>query len=186
VSTVVLRLLTVRRALGTVLLIALVVLVGCAPPAAAPTPAAPPTPTAVHAEAIATFESGPIPTQFAVAAATSIAASPVQITAVDVDSANPENTGITLHNSGTRPVDLSNWLLLINSYRARFPTTNYMTLAPNSDKIVHLSSSSTPVVGDNIYLGVSSVSAGMGLFTSGNQVLLLDNENKVASQYQVP
>ena len=164
----------------------MVLLIGCVPPATAPTPTVPPPPTAVHAEAIATFESGPIPTQFAVAAATSIAASPVQITAVDVDSAHPENTGITLHNNGTRPVDLSNWLLLVNSFRARFPATDYMTLAPNSDKIVHLSSSSTPVVGDNLYLGVSSVSAGMGLFTSGNQIILLDNENKVASQYQVP
>jgi len=160
-------------------------LVGCTA-APTPTPTALPTPTAVHAEAVATFESGPVPTQLAVAAATSIAASPVQIANVTVDTASPDNSAVTLRNSGDKPVDLSGWTLLFNSFRAKFPTTNYMTLAPNSIKNVYLSSSTSPVTGDNVYLGISSVNAGTGLFTAGNQIILLDSENKVASQYKVP
>jgi len=158
-----------------------------APPPPTPAPAKPAaTPTSVNASLIATVQSSPAGTAIVIAAGTTIALSPVQIASAKVDEANFENSEVTLHNSGTQPIDLSNWALLVGTYRITFPTTNYMTLAPGSNKIVHLSSSSTPTSGDNIYLGVGSVKAGTGIATAGDRIVLLNQNGEVASTYTAP
>jgi len=165
----------------------LIVLSGCSPAApTSPTAAPLPTPTSEHAEAVATLQSGPAPTLRAQAAATSIATSAVQITDASVDQINPENSSVTLSNNGTQAVDLSGWVLLVGSYHITFPTSNYMTLEPARTKIVHLSSSTTPTMGDNLYLGIGSMSVGAGNVTSGDNIILLDAEGHVMSSYPVP
>jgi hypothetical protein len=165
----------------------LAVIVGCsAPPPPLATPTLGPAATPVHAEAVSTLQSGPVQTQLAVAAATSIARSTVQISDASVDQINVENSSVSLKNVGTEPVDLSGWVLFVGSYRITFPTSNYMTLAPASTKIVHLSSSTAPTSGDNLYLGLGAVSVGSGHVTSGDELVLLDSEGNVASIFQLP
>ena len=157
----------------------MLLLAACAPPPPAPTPAPPqPTPTSVHADVIATYASSPAATAVVVAAATSVAASTVQISEATVDTGNFENSSITLHNSGTQPVDLSGWVILVGSYRVKFPTNDYMTLAPASSKIVHLSSSNDPVSGDNLYLGMGAVSVG----TAGADLWRQDRPGQLGRQ----
>jgi len=167
--------------------LALLLLAACAPAPAVPTPApAQPTATPFHADAIATYASSPAATAAVVAAATSVAVSPVQISEATVDPGNFENSSITLHNSGTQPVDLSGWVILVGSYRVKFPTNDYMTLEPAHSKIVHLSSTDDPVSGDNLYLGMGSVSVGTGAVTSGDRIVLVNSQGKVASTYPPP
>ena len=133
-----------------------------------------------------TFASSPAATAAVVAAATSVATSTVQISEASVDPGDFEGSSITLHNNGTQPVDLSGWVILVGSYRVKFPTNDYMTLAPASSKIVHLSSSNDPVSGDNLYLGMGAVSVGTGGMTSGDKIVLVNSDGKVASTYPAP
>ena len=102
-----------------------------------------------------------------------------------VDERNFENSSSRC-TIAAQPVDLSGWVILVGSYRVKFPTTDYMTLAPSSNKIVHLSSSNSPVTGDNLYLGMGAVSTGTGALTSGDKVVLVDPDGKVASTYPAP
>ena len=80
--------------------------------------------------------------------------------------------------------------MLVGTYRITVPTTDYMPVAPASNKIVHLFvhllSSSTPTSGDNIYLGVGSVKAGTGIATAGDRIVLLNSNGEVATRTRRP
>jgi hypothetical protein len=171
----------------------LAVVCGCAPPQATP-PTPPPaaaTPTSQAASAIATLSTGPAATARVLAAATSIATSPVQISQARLDTVNFGDWSVTLSNVSQQPVDLSGWTLFVGDYLATFPTNQYMTVEPAKSKIIHLSGTSVgnnPAEGDNIYIGSSSIrTGGPGVLTNnGQRVVLVNAQNQVASVYQLP
>ena len=70
--------------------------------------------------------------------------------------------------------------------RITFPTTEYMTLAPNSSKNVFLSSAPAANLGDNIYLGIGSVQGGPGVLTANDRLVLLTAQGVAASIYPRP
>jgi hypothetical protein len=158
-----------------------VLLGGCMEPPTYVVPTAPPTPTAIHATEVAALQSGPQATQIAVAQATSIAASPIRISDASLDPGNVGNSAVTLSNISTTLVDLSGWILLVQNYRVTLPTTQYMTVAPGKTMIVHLSSSATPTDGQNVYVGLGSVSTTPRV--NPDQIVLLDKSGQVASTY---
>ena len=82
------------------------------------------------ATAIAALSNGPTATPVAVAAATSIAASTIQITDASVNPSNVAASAITLSNSGGAAVDMGGWVLLVANYRVTLPKTDYMMLVP--------------------------------------------------------
>jgi hypothetical protein len=172
----------VFRRTSAVALLALVV-GGCySPPAyVVPTEVATSTPAPANATAVAALQTGPTATQVAVAAATSIAASTVHITDASFDPANAGQSSVTLTNAGSANVDLGGWTLLVSNYRIALPKTNYMTIAPGSSMIVHLSSSATPTNGQNVYVGLGAVDNTPR--ANPNQIVLLDQNGQVASTY---
>src|SRR5690242_3473390 len=111
---------------------------GCySPPPAPPPPTAAPTPTPIRATAVAGLQSGPAATQAAIAAATSIAVSPVRIAEASFNPENAASSAVTLENIGTQNVDLGGWVLLVDTYRVTLPQTDYMTVVPGDSLIVH-------------------------------------------------
>ena len=168
----------------------LVVGSACAPPAPPPaTPAPAPTPTSPAAAALATLQTGPAATARVLSAATTIAGSPVQISAVALNTGNVGDSTVTVSNVSSAPVDLSGWTLLVGTYRATFPANQYMTILPGLSKVIHLSGAapgSDPSSGDNIYLGASSIEIGTGVLTQGDRVVLVNPQQQVASAYQLP
>jgi len=160
-----------------------IVLSGCYTPPTFVVPTEPPTTTPVpaNATAVAALQSGPSATQIAIAAATSIAASPVHITDASFDPANAANSSVTLTNGGSSNVDLGGWTLLVANYRVALPKTNYMTVAPGSSLIVHLATSQTPTSGQNVYVGLGSLDNTPR--ANPDQIVLLDPNGQVASTY---
>ena len=49
------------------------------------------------------------------------------------------------------------WVLLVSNYRVTRPTTNYMTMARDGSRIVHLATSQTPTNGQNMYVRSGSL-----------------------------
>jgi hypothetical protein len=140
-------------------------------------------------EQVATLQTGPVATQRVLNAATSVAASPVQIAEATVTSAELGEAAVTLTNVSSQSVDLSGWTLLISSFRATLPNNQYMTLLPAQKKTIHLTGAvpgSDPTSGDNIYVGASSIRSGAGMLTEGNKVVLVNPQAEVASTYQLP
>jgi Lamin Tail Domain len=160
-----------------------ILLAGCYTPPTFVVPTEPPTTTPVpaNATAVAAVQSGPSATQIAVAAATSIAASPVHITDASFDPANAANSSVTLTNGSGGNVDLGGWTLLVANYRVALPKTNYMTVGPGSSLIVHLATSQTPTNGQNVYVGLGSIDSTPRANT--DQIVLLDPNGQVASTY---
>jgi hypothetical protein len=135
----------------------------------------------IHATQVTAAENSPQATQVAIAAATSIAASPIKIVDASMDPANVGNSAVTVSNVSQAPVDLSGWILLVQNYRITLPTTNYMTVAPGNMVIVHLSSSATPIEGQNVYVGLGALETTPRL--NPDQIVLLDPQGHVASTY---
>jgi hypothetical protein len=110
---------------------------------------------------------------------------PVQIVNVLPDTINTADVATTLRNTSTDPVDLGNWILLFGSYQVTVPSTQYVTIAPGSEKTVHLASSLTQPNGTDIYLGYDTL-----LITPliiPNQVLVLLNpQRQLISTASVP
>jgi hypothetical protein len=155
---------------------------GCYQPPASPAPpTAAPAPTPVRATAVAALQSGPTATQVAVAQATSIAASPIHIAGVSADPENVGNSAVTLTNTGTAPVNLGGWVLLVANYRVTLPTTEYMTIGPGSGLIVHLTTSPGPTNGQNVYVGLGAASGTPRL--DADTTVLLDPRGQVAATY---
>ena len=152
---------------------------GCYQPPTYVVPTAPPTPTAVRATAVAALQNGPTATQVAVSAATSVAASTVRIVDVSLDPADVANSAVSVHNIGVAVVDLSGWSLLVDNYRVRIPTTQYMSVAPGGTLIVHLGSSPTPTNGQNVYVGLGALQNTPRV--DADRTFLLDPEGQVAS-----
>jgi hypothetical protein len=164
---------------------------GCAPPAAPPPTPPPQTAATPAAAAIATLQSSPAATALVLAAATSVSASPVQISAVRLDTVNFGDWSVTLSNVSQQPVDLAGWTLFVGDYLATLPANEYMTVLPDKSKVIHLSGTSVgnnPAEGDNIYIGSSSIrTGGPGVLTNnGQRVVLVNPQNQVASVYQLP
>jgi Lamin Tail Domain len=160
-----------------------IVLAGCySPPAyVVPTEVATPTPVPANATAVAALQTGPTATQIALTAATSIAASTVHITDASFDPANAGASSVTLTNAGTANVDVGGWTLLVSNYRIALPKTDYMTIGPGTSMIVHLSTSATPTIGQNVYVGLGAVDNTPRV--NANQIVLLDQSGQVASTY---
>jgi Lamin Tail Domain len=167
-----------------VLLTGFALLLGaCYTPPAYVVPTEPPTPTTVpaNATAAAALQNPPTATQIALVAGTSIAASPMRITDASVDPENMANSAVTLMNTGSAVVDLSGWMLLVANYRVLLPTTQYMSVAPGSSMIVHLSGSPTPTNGQNVYVGLGAVSNTPR--ANADRTVLLTPDGDVASTY---
>jgi len=127
------------------------------------------------------LQSGPAATQVAVAAATTIAASPMHILEVSLDPENSANSAVTLFNGGPATVDLSGWSLLVSNFRVTLPTTQYMSVGSGSKMIVHLGNSQGPTSGQDVYVGMSSLQNTERL--NADQTVLLFPNGSVASTY---
>lgn len=160
-----------------------VVLSGCYSPPAYVVPTEPPTntPVPVNATVVSALQTGPTATQAASVAATSMAASTVRITNASLDPGNVGNSSVTLMNVGSSNVDLGNWVLLVQNYRVTLPATNYMTVAPGSSLMVHLSTSQTPTNGQNVYVGQGSLDSTPR--ANPDQIVLLNPSGQVQSTY---
>lgn len=156
---------------------------GCyqAPTYVVPTEVPTPTPAPIAGTAVAALQSGPTATQVAVAAATSVAASPMRIVNVSLDPENAGNSAVSVLNVGGAVVDLSGWTLLVQDYRVELPTTQYMSVAPGSTMIVHLTSSNTPTSGQNVYVGLGAAKSTPRV--DSDRTVLLDPKGQVASVY---
>jgi hypothetical protein len=160
-----------------------VLFTACYQPPAYVVPTSPPTitPVPANATAVAAVQSGPLATQIALTAATSVATSPVRIVDASLDPENVANSAVTISNTGSAAVDLSGWMLLVANVRVTLPTTQYMTVAPGHAMTVHLSSSPTPTNGQNVYVGLGALQNTQRI--DSDRVVLLDPGGQVASLY---
>lgn len=165
---------------------ALLATTACYQPPAYVVPTSPPTPTPVpaNATAVSALQSGPTATQVAVAVGTTIADSPIQITNASIDPQDVSNSAVTLANSGSAPVDLSGWVLLVQNYKVTIPTTQYMTVVPGNTLTLHLGTSPTPPNGQTVYVGLGSLQNTPRV--DAERVVLLNPQGQVASTYPSP
>jgi hypothetical protein len=140
-----------------------------------------PTAVPANATALAALQAGPAATQNAIAAATSVAASPVHISDASVDPANAAASSVTLTNASSAVVDLGGWMLLVLNYRVTLPKTQYMSVAAGNSMIVHLGNSQTPPNGQNIYVGLGAVDSTPRV--DADRIVLLTPQAQVASTY---
>jgi hypothetical protein len=105
--------------------------------------------------------------------ATSVAASPVQITDVDID---PSNTTVAVRNSGSSAVNLEGWTLLMGPSIAI--TLRDIRLDPGQTRTLNLSSGTDTA--DNVFIDSSS-GAVATTFSPGQRVALIGPNDQVMS-----
>jgi hypothetical protein len=108
--------------------------------------------------------------------ATSVARSPVQITAVDVAS---DNTTVGVHNSSSAPVNLDGWTLFLGPNIAI--TLPPIDVAAGQSRNVHLAAGETTE--SDVYLGASSVGGVAMTFAPGQRAVLVAPDDQVASVF---
>jgi hypothetical protein len=108
--------------------------------------------------------------------ATSVAVSPVRITDVDI---NPNNTTVTIHNSGSAAVNLDGWTLLLGPSISI--ALREIRFDPGQTRTLNLSTGTdTP---DNVYLDTSS--GGVAItFAPGQRAVLVAPGDQVASVFR--
>jgi hypothetical protein len=178
-----------RRIAACIALTALV-FAACAPTPLGVAPTVPPVPTAVPTTVPTAVPPTPIPiataaTPAAVVPGTAAPNYPVQIVNVQPNTVNTADVATTLRNTSQDPVDLGNWILLFGSYQVTVPSTQYVTLAPGSDKTLHLASSVAAPNGTDIYLGYDALLVSPMIIP--DQVLVLLNpQRQLISTASVP
>jgi hypothetical protein len=170
-----------RRAL--VLALPTALLVACYQPPAYVVPTNVPTPTTVPANAtiVAALQTGPTATNVAVAAATSIAVSPMRILSTSMDPQDVANSAVTVMNVSQAQVDMSGWMLLVNNYKVTLPATQYMMVAAGSTLNIHLGDSPTAASGKDVYVGLGALQSTPRV--DADRTVLLDSQGHVASIY---
>jgi hypothetical protein len=158
-------------------------LVACYQPPAYVVPTDVPTPTTVPANAtlIAALQTGPTATNIAVAAATSMAASPMRILSTSIDPQDAANSAVTVMNVSQAPVDMSGWTLLVANYKVLIPSTQYMTVAAGSTLNIHLGQSPTAASGQDVYVGLGALLSTPRV--DAERTVLLSPQGQVASVY---
>ena len=112
-----------------------------------------------------------------IAAATSSALSPVQITAVSVE---PADTTIMVKNGGASTVKLDDWTLLLGpSIQLTLPP---ISIDPGETKTLHVGAGKSTT--SDIYLNSSAAGVAM-TFAPGQRAVLVGPNDTVASVYQV-
>jgi hypothetical protein len=108
--------------------------------------------------------------------ATSVAQSTVHITGVSVAS---DDTTVVLQNSGSSPVSLQGWTLLLG---ANIPLTlPPIMLAPGQTRTLHTAAGTT--TDSDVFLGVASVGGIAATFAPGQRAVLVGPNNQVASVF---
>jgi hypothetical protein len=171
--------------------ITLLVFAACGSPGAGPPPSAPTI--AAVASQVSAIRSGaatPSGTAQAVATllaptlqvvqqtvgpiATSVAKSTVHITAVNV---TPDDSTIVVQNSGSSPVNLEGWTLLLGP---NIPLTlPSITLAPGQTRTLHVASGTN--TDSDFFLAIPSVGAIATTFAPGQRAVLVMPDDQVAS-----
>jgi hypothetical protein len=108
--------------------------------------------------------------------ATSVARSPVHITSVVV---TPDDPTVVLQNSGSAPVSLDGWTLLMGP---NIPLTlPGITLAPGQSRTLHMSMGTN--TDSDVFLNVASVGAIATTFAPGQRAYLIMPDDQVASVF---
>ena len=141
----------------------------------APTVAAAQTQTAPTAAAISTQVAGTVQP----VVATSVSASPVQISQAQVSQTD---TTIALHNSGSRPVNIGGWTLLMGTFPFVLPTNSNMRIDPGQTLTLHLSRGDDTVT--DVYVG-SAPGPLLNNLQNGATLVLVDLSGQPASIYHL-
>jgi len=136
------------------------------------------TALAPTAQAVATHVAPTVQaasTQVVNTVATSVAASPVQITTVQVD---PNDTRVMIRNSSTNSVNLRNWTLLMGQTGV---VLGDVKVDPNQALTLHLTSGTDTNTDAYVGYGSAIVSA---TYKPGDPVVLVSSSSDVASIYK--
>jgi hypothetical protein len=154
--------------------------VGAAAVAASQARQAAATEVAPTAQAVATHVAPTVQaaaTQAVGAVGTSVATSPVRVSNVRVD---PADTTVTVQNSGSSPMNLRGWTLLMGPNFS--VTLGDIGIEAGQTRTLHFSQGTdTP---SDVYLGFGSNMAGNSL-TSGTRVVLVAPADTIASVYPI-
>ncbi|MBV9327096.1 MAG: lamin tail domain-containing protein [Chloroflexi bacterium] len=108
--------------------------------------------------------------------ATSVARSPVHITGVNVTS---DDTTIVVQNSGSAPVNLQGWTLLLGP---NIPITlQNVQLAPGQTRTLHTAMGTD--TDSDVYLNIASVGSIATTFAPGQRAVLVGPDNQIASVF---
>lgn len=130
-----------------------------------------PTAAAISTQAAATLQ--PV-------VATAVAASPVQISQVQVSQAD---TTIAIRNSGTREINIGGWILFMGTFPFVLPTNSNMRIDPGQTLTLHLSrGTDTPT---DVYVGTAPGPLVNNL-QNGATLALVDLQGQLASVYRIP
>jgi hypothetical protein len=106
--------------------------------------------------------------------ATSVAQSPVHITALNV---TPDDSTVVVQNSGSSQVDLQGWTLL---FGPNIPLTlPSITLAAGQTRTLHVTAGTDTE--SDVYLNVPSVGAIATTFAPGQRAVLVTPQDQIAS-----
>lgn len=139
----------------------------------APTVAAAQTQIAPTVAAISTQVAGTVQP----VVATSVAASPVQISQAQVSQTD---TTIALHNSGSRQVNVGGWTLLMGTFPFVLPTSSNMRIDPSQTLTLHLSRGTDTA--SDVYLGAAPGPL-LNNLQNGATLVLVDLQGQLASIY---
>jgi len=142
----------------------------------APTIAARQTEVAPAIQALATA----IVARNAPAIATSVAESPVEIAAVNVDD---EDTTVQIRNTSTEATDIKSWILAIGAFPLILPINEFMELDPAETITLHFSRGDDTA--SDIYLGMAPQPL-INSMEPGTYFMLINLRGDVASYYQLP
>lgn len=108
--------------------------------------------------------------------ATSVARSPVHITAVNVTA---DDTTVALQNSGNAEVNLQGWTLFLGrNIQLTLPS---MTLAPGQTRTVHIAAG--PNSDTDVFLGTAGAGGIAITFAPGQRAVLVGPDDQVASVF---
>jgi archaellum component FlaF (FlaF/FlaG flagellin family) len=111
--------------------------------------------------------------------ATSVAASPVQIVDVKVSQ---DDTTVTLRNSGSSAMNVSQWILSIGTFPLLLPVSTHLQIDPNESVTLHLTRGDD--TDEDVYLG-QAPDALINSMQPGTSLVLLNRQAEVASIYRL-
>jgi hypothetical protein len=130
-----------------------------------------PTIAAVQTQVAATF--GP-------PVASTVAESPVQITAASVSQ---EDTTIVVTNSGTAEASISAWILMLGTFPFVLPASPNLRIQPGQSVTLHLARGEDTAT--DVYLGQAPQPL-VNSLTPGTRIALINLRGQVASVYVLP